>query len=105
MPLTPQLHFRNGKLEGESILCHYTSLKYTYSEKSLEDAILRGLEQFILELGSRFTFVERQKQMIFDGEDLKLTSTTTNNLSQPRRGFSQLYKSIDFDTKKILVTV
>jgi hypothetical protein len=35
----------------------------------LEDAILRELERFILELGKGFTFVERQKRMIIDGED------------------------------------
>ncbi len=35
-------------------------------------AILRELEEFILELGQGFTFVERQKRMIIDGEDFKL---------------------------------
>ncbi len=47
-------------------------MKDTYSEESLEDAILREIEQFILELGSGFTFVERQKRMIIDGEDYHL---------------------------------
>jgi len=50
----------------------FTGLKDTYSEKSLEDAILRELESFILELGVGFTFVERQKRMIIDGEDFHL---------------------------------
>jgi predicted nuclease of restriction endonuclease-like (RecB) superfamily len=40
-----------------------------YAESDLEDAILRELERFILELGKGFTFVERQKRMIIDGED------------------------------------
>ena len=41
-------------------------------EKNLEEAILVELEKFILELGAGFTFVERQKRMIIDGEDFKL---------------------------------
>ena len=38
----------------------------------MEDALLVRLEQFILELGYGFTFVERQKRMIIDGEDFYL---------------------------------
>jgi len=38
----------------------------------LESAILHDLEKFILELGNGFTFVERQKRMIIDGEDFHL---------------------------------
>nr|WP_255515440.1 PDDEXK nuclease domain-containing protein [Flavobacterium sp. ZT3R18] len=47
-------------------------LQNTYLEKDLEDAILRELETFILELGKGFAFVERQKRMIIDGEDFYL---------------------------------
>jgi predicted nuclease of restriction endonuclease-like (RecB) superfamily len=43
-----------------------------YLEADLESAILRELEGFILELGGGFTFVERQKRMIIDGEDFYL---------------------------------
>jgi hypothetical protein len=43
-----------------------------YAENDLEDAILLELERFILELGKGFTFVERQKRMIIDGEDFHL---------------------------------
>ncbi|WP_257667057.1 PDDEXK nuclease domain-containing protein [Parapedobacter tibetensis] len=50
----------------------FLNLKDTYSERHLEDAILRELERFILELGQGFSFVERQKRMIIDGEDFKL---------------------------------
>ena len=35
-------------------------------------AILKELELFLLELGNGFTFVERQKRMIIDGEDFYL---------------------------------
>lgn len=38
----------------------------------MEQAILRELESFILELGKGFAFVERQKRMIIDGEDFHL---------------------------------
>jgi hypothetical protein len=43
-----------------------------YLEADLETAILRELENFILELGGGFAFVERQKRMIIDGEDFYL---------------------------------
>ena len=39
------------------------------SEEDLEQAILGGLESFILELGSDFAFVTRQKRITVDGED------------------------------------
>ncbi len=61
--LSPDLIFKNP------YFLDFTGLKNTYSEKSLEEAILRELECFIIELGSGFTFVERQKRMIIDGED------------------------------------
>lgn len=64
--LTPDLVFK------DPYFLDFAGLKDTYSEKTLEDAILREIEQFILELGSGFTFVERQKRMIVDGEDFKL---------------------------------
>ena len=50
----------------------FTGLKGFYSEKSLEDCLVAHLEQFIIELGSGFSFVARQKRMIIDGEDFYL---------------------------------
>jgi predicted nuclease of restriction endonuclease-like (RecB) superfamily len=47
-------------------------LQNTFLEKDLENAILYDLETFILELGKGFSFVERQKRMIIDGEDFNL---------------------------------
>lgn len=38
-------------------------------ERDLEDAILRELEVFLLELGAGFSFVARQKRLQIDGED------------------------------------
>lgn len=53
-------------------LLDFLGLKDGYLEKDLEEAILAELESFILELGKGFTFVERQKRMIIDGEDFSL---------------------------------
>jgi hypothetical protein len=50
----------------------FLDLKGAYLEKDVETAILRDLENFILELGRGFAFVERQKRMIIDGEDFYL---------------------------------
>lgn len=50
----------------------FLGLQNTYLERDLEDAILRELEAFILELGKGFAFVERQKRMIIDGDDFYL---------------------------------
>jgi predicted nuclease of restriction endonuclease-like (RecB) superfamily len=40
-----------------------------FQERDLEDAILRELETFLLELGSGFSFVARQKRIQLDGDD------------------------------------
>ena len=44
-------------------LLEFLDLKDEYSETDLEDAIVRHLESFLLELGSGFTFVARQKRL------------------------------------------
>lgn len=53
-------------------LLDFLELKDGYLENDLEAAILKELELFILELGNGFTFVERQKRMIIDGDDYNL---------------------------------
>lgn len=53
-------------------LLDFLDLQAGYSEHDLETAILRDLEQFILELGMGFSFVERQKRIILDGADFYL---------------------------------
>lgn len=40
-----------------------------YLEKDLEDAILRDLEAFLLELGAGFSFIARQKRIQIDSDD------------------------------------
>lgn len=50
----------------------FTGLHGCYSENDLEDMLISGLEQFLLELGNGFSFIERQKRMVIDGEDFYL---------------------------------
>ena len=64
--ISPELVFR------DTYILDFLGLKNVYSEKNLEDAIIRELETFILEVGKGFAFVERQKKMIIDGEDFSL---------------------------------
>jgi predicted nuclease of restriction endonuclease-like (RecB) superfamily len=47
----------------------FLGLNDRYLEKDLEDAILRELENFLLELGAGFTFVARQKRLQIDNDD------------------------------------
>lgn len=47
----------------------FLGLNDRYLEKDLEDAILRELESFLLELGAGFTFVARQKRIQIDNDD------------------------------------
>ncbi|MDP9438294.1 MAG: DUF1016 domain-containing protein [Actinomycetota bacterium] len=47
----------------------FLGLNDRYLEKDLEDAVLRELEQFLLELGAGFTFVARQKRIQIDNDD------------------------------------
>lgn len=64
--LSPDLVFQNP------YVLDFLGLKGTYKEKDLEQAILNKIEQFLLELGRGFAFLERQKRMIIDGNDYKL---------------------------------
>lgn len=47
----------------------FLGLQDRYLEKDLEDAILRELEGFLLELGAGFSFVARQKRIQLDQDD------------------------------------
>lgn len=64
--LTPDLVFR------DPYFLDFLGLKGAYSERDLETAILRELEQFLVELGSDFAFLARQKRIVVDGEDFYL---------------------------------
>ncbi len=47
----------------------FLDLHDRYLEKDLEDAILRDIEKFLLEMGAGFTFVARQKHLQIDDDD------------------------------------
>lgn len=70
-----QLHENKVIAKGvfkDPYLLDFLELREGYLENDLESAILKELELFILELGNGFTFVERQKRMIIDGDDFNL---------------------------------
>lgn len=64
--LTPDLVFR------DPYFLDFLGLTDRYLEKDLEDAILRELELFLLELGAGFSFVARQKRIQVDNDDYYL---------------------------------
>ena len=64
--LTPDLVFR------DPYFLDFLGLKDRYLEKDVEDAIMREMENFILELGIGFTFVARQKRIQVDNDDYYL---------------------------------
>jgi len=47
----------------------FLGLSDRFLERDLEDAILREMETFLLELGAGFSFMARQKRIQLDGED------------------------------------
>jgi predicted nuclease of restriction endonuclease-like (RecB) superfamily len=61
--LPPDLVFR------DPYFLDFLGLQDRYLEKDIEDAIMRELEHFILELGVGFTFVARQKRIQVDNDD------------------------------------
>ena len=56
----------------DPFLLDVLGLKDNYLEADLEQAILIGIESFILEFGHGLTFVAKQKKMSMDGVDFKL---------------------------------
>ncbi|MDX2135882.1 MAG: PDDEXK nuclease domain-containing protein [Saprospiraceae bacterium] len=61
--LSPDLVFR------DPYVLDFLGLKDTYSEKDLENAILVELERFIVEFGTDFAFMSRQKRITIDNRD------------------------------------
>ena len=64
--LTPDLVFR------DPYILDFLGLNDRYLEKDLEDAILRELETFLLELGNGFAFLARQRRIQIDSDDFYL---------------------------------
>ena len=52
----------------DPLVLEFLNLRDEYSESELEDALIRHLEAFLLELGNDFTFVGRQKRLRIDDE-------------------------------------
>jgi predicted nuclease of restriction endonuclease-like (RecB) superfamily len=61
--MSTELFFR------DPYILDFLGLKDVYSEKDLENAILAELENFILEMGTDFAFLARQKRIRIDDED------------------------------------
>ena len=64
--MTPDLVFR------DPYMLDFLGLPQEYSERDVEDAILREMERFLLELGVGFTFVARQKRISVGADDFYL---------------------------------
>lgn len=64
--MNPDLVFR------DPYFLDFLGLKDTYSEKDLETAIIAELQRFIIELGSDFAFLARQKRIQIDNRDYKI---------------------------------
>lgn len=64
--MTPDLIFK------DPYILDFLGLKDRYLEKDIEDAILREMESFILELGADFAFLARQKRITVDHDDYYL---------------------------------
>jgi predicted nuclease of restriction endonuclease-like (RecB) superfamily len=64
--LTPDLVFR------DPYFLDFLGLRDKYSEKDLEAAIIVELQNFIIEFGSDFAFMDRQKRISVDNEDYYL---------------------------------
>ena len=64
--MNPDLVFR------DPYFLDFLGLKDTYSEKDLETAIIAELQRFIIELGSDFAFLSRQKRIQIDNRDYKI---------------------------------
>ncbi len=61
--LSPDLIFR------DPYFLDFLGLRDTYSEKDLETSIIVELQRFIIELGSDFAFLARQKRITIDNRD------------------------------------
>jgi len=61
--MSPDLVFR------DPYFLDFLGLSDAYAEKDLESAIIHEIERFILEMGSDFSFIARQKRITIDNED------------------------------------
>ena len=64
--MTPDLVFK------DPYILDFLGLRDHYYERDLEDAILREMEAFLLELGAGFAFLARQRRIQVDSDDFYL---------------------------------
>ena len=64
--MTPDLVFK------DPYILDFLGLRDRYYERDLEDAILREMEAFLLELGAGFAFLARQRRIQVDSDDFYL---------------------------------
>lgn len=64
--LSPDLVFR------DPYLLAFLGLADSYPEKDLESAILAEMQRFIIEMGTDFAFLARQKRIVIDNRDYRI---------------------------------
>lgn len=67
--LSEKGEYNQSMVLKDPYILDFLDLNDRYIEKDLEDAILREIEQFLLELGAGFTFIARQKRIQIDNDD------------------------------------
>lgn len=66
LPLKPEDEIK------DPYILEFLNLKDEYSESQLEEALIKHLEKFLLELGTGFTFAARQKRIALEGRHYRL---------------------------------
>jgi predicted nuclease of restriction endonuclease-like (RecB) superfamily len=61
----------------DPFVLEFLNLKDEYSETELEDALIHSLEQFLLQLGSDFAFIARQKRLRVGNERYRVDLSST----------------------------
>jgi predicted nuclease of restriction endonuclease-like (RecB) superfamily len=72
LPSFPQEFSDTTGIFKDPYFLDFLGLKDGYLEKDIETAILKELQNFILELGEGFSFIARQKRIIVDGRDFSI---------------------------------
>ncbi len=86
--LTPEMILK------DPYILDFLDLKDRYLEKDFEDAIIREMEQFLLELGAGFSFIARQYRIQIDDDDFYIDMLFYNR--RLRRLFAIELKLGDF---------
>ncbi len=73
--MTPDLAFR------DPYMLDFLGLADSYSEKDLESGIIAELQRFLVEMGSDFAFLARQKRIIIDNRDYYIAKSKRGSCS------------------------